>query len=141
MLFFTVLLALLPFQYGRVEQESITKARILAEAVSAIYQRLGDHQPHDYAPRLLLRVARTPHISMVNVMDHQGLVRYSTDSRESGKHYEMRVGVAHEDNELIVTHVVSEPSSTIGSVAVYIDRDLMLSVPTVSLRKWRSACH
>ncbi len=123
---FTVLLSLLPFQYGRVEQESITEARILAEAVSAIYQRLGDEQPHDYARRLLLRVARTPHIALVNVMDHQGLVRYSTDSRESGKQYEMGVGVTHEENQIIISHVVSEPSSAIGSVAVYIDRDIML---------------
>lgn len=125
-LFFTVLLSLLPFQYARVEQETVTEARILAEAVSAIYQRLGDDQPHDYARRLLLRVARTPHIALVNVMDHEGLVRYSTDSRESGKQYEMRVGITHEDNQIIITHVVSEPSSVIGSVAVYIDRDLML---------------
>lgn len=124
---FAVLLSLLPFQYGRVEQESITEARILAEAVSAIYQRLGDDQPHDYARRLLLRVARTPHIALVNVMDHQGFVRYSTDSRESGKQYELRGGVAREETEIIVSHVVSETSSNIGSVAVHIDRELMLS--------------
>lgn len=126
LLCFTVLLSLLPFQYGRVEQESITEARILAEAVSAIYQRLGDDQPHDYARRLLLRVARTPHIALVNVIDHEGMVRYSTDSRESGKRYDMRVGVTREENEIVVSHVVSEPNSAIGSVAVHIDRDLML---------------
>lgn len=122
----TILLSLLPFQYGRVEQESITEARILAEAVSAIYQRLGKDQPRDYARRLLLRVARTPDIALVNVMDPKGIVRYSTDSRELGKQEELRVGVSREENEIVVTHVVSDAASEIGGVTVVIDRDLML---------------
>lgn len=123
----TVLLSLLPFQYGRVEQEAITEARILAEAVSTIYQHLGNDQPRDYARRLLLRVARTPHISQVNVMDRKGIVRYSTDSRELGKQYATRFGVTHEENELTVSHENADADSAIGSVTVTIDRDLMLS--------------
>lgn len=122
----TILLALLPFQYGRVEHDAIIEARILAEAVSTIYQRLGDSEPHDYARGLLLRVARTPHIALVNVLEPRGTVKYSTDSRELGKHYVPRYGVVRDDGELIVTHVVAEPTATIGSVMVVIDRDLML---------------
>jgi len=122
----TVLLALLPFQYGRVEQDAITEARILAEAVSTIYQRLGDKEPRDYARRLLLRVARTPHVALVNVNDHKGFVRYSTDSRELGKQYVIRYGVTREENFLTVTYVVSDADAGIGSVQVVIDRDLML---------------
>jgi len=123
----TVVLSLLPFQYGRVEQDAITEARILAEAVATIYQRLGNHQPHDYARRLLLHVARAPHISMVNVMDPRGMVKYSTDSRELGKQYDLRYGVVRQENELLITHVVSESDSSIGGVAVAIDRELMLN--------------
>jgi diguanylate cyclase (GGDEF)-like protein len=122
----SVLLSLLPFQYGRVEQEAITEARILAEAVSAIYQRLGPGEPKDFARKLLLRVARTPHISVVNVYDERGIVRYSTDSRELGKHYAFRLGVIREENTLTVSHVAIDSSSGIGSVSVLIDRDLML---------------
>ena len=81
LLFISVVLFILPFQYGRVEEEAITEARILAEAVSTIYEQLGDDQPRDNARKLLLRVARTPHITLVNVMDKKGIVRYSTDSR------------------------------------------------------------
>lgn len=120
-----VLLSLLPFQYGRVEQDAITEARILAEAVSAIYQRLGPQEPKDIARKLLLRVARTPHISVVNVYDTQGIVRYSTDSRELGRYDVFRPGVTREDNQLTVTHIVSNSKSGIGSVSVFIDRDLM----------------
>lgn len=123
----TVVLSLLPFQYGRVEQDAITEARILAEAVSAIYQRLGDNEPLDHARRLLLQVARTHHISLVNVNDKLGYVRYSTDSRELGKHYAIRYGVLRDENMLTVTHVVPESDSGIGSVLVMIDRDLMLA--------------
>lgn len=122
----TVVLSLLPFQYGRVEQESITEARIMAEAVSAIYQRLGKEEPRDYARKLLLKVARTPYIALVNVMDHSGVVRYSTDSRQLGKQYEVRASVVKEENQLVVTHVAAEQESAVGSVAVFIDRDLML---------------
>lgn len=123
----TVVLSLLPFQYGRVEQDAITEARILAEAVSAIYQRLGDNEPLDHARRLLLQVARTHHISLVNVNDKLGFVRYSTDSQELGKHYAIRYGVLRDENVLTVTHVVPESDSGIGSVLVVIDRDLMLA--------------
>jgi diguanylate cyclase (GGDEF)-like protein len=123
----TVVLSLLPFQYGRVEQEAITEARILSEAISAIYQRLGDNEPLDHARRLLMQVARTPHISLVNVNDKFGFVRYSTDSRELGKQYAIRYGVLREENVLTLTHVVSESDSGIGSVLVVIDRDQMLA--------------
>lgn len=123
----TLVLSLLPFQYGRVEQDAITEARILAEAISAIYQRLGDNEPLDHARRLLLQVARTHHISLVNVNDKQGIVRYSTDSRELGLQYAIRYGVLRDENVLTVTHVVPESDSGIGSVLVVIDRDLMLS--------------
>lgn len=123
----TVVLPLLPFQYGRVEQNSIAEAKILAEAVATIYQRLFNDQPHDYARRLLLHVARAPHIAMVNVMDPRGIVKYSTDSRELGKLYNLRYGMTRQDNELLITHVVSEADSNIGGVSVVIDRDLMLS--------------
>lgn len=123
----TVVLSLLPFQYGRVEHDAITEARILAEAVSAIYQRLGDNEPLDHARRLLLQVARTHHISLVDVIDKLGFVRYSTDSRELGKHYAIRYGVLRDENVLTVTHVVPESDSGIGSVLVVIDRDLMLA--------------
>lgn len=121
----TVVIGLLPFQYGRVEQDTITEAKILAEAVSAIYQRLGDDQPEDYARRLLLRVARMPHITLVNVMDNEGYVRYSTDSRELGRQYESSGGVIRDDADLVVTHVTSDVASKVGSVRVVIDRDLM----------------
>ncbi|MCA9508152.1 MAG: diguanylate cyclase [Myxococcales bacterium] len=120
-----VLLLLLPFQYGRVEQDAIIEARILAEAVSAIYQRLGPKEPNDIARKLLLRVARTPHISLVNVYDTQGVVRYSTDSRELGRFDAFRPGVTKEDNLLSVTHLLSNLNNGIGSVSVFIDRDLM----------------
>lgn len=123
----SVVLFILPFQYGRVEQEAITEAHILAEAVSAIYQQLGDNQPRDNARRLLLRVARTPHITLINVMDQKGIVRYSTDSRELGRQYESRFGVAREEGGLSITHVVADNDSMVGSVTVMIDRDLMLS--------------
>lgn len=123
----SVVLFILPFQYGRVEEEAITEALILAEAVSTIYQQLGDDQPRDHARRLLLRVARTPHITLINVMDQKGIVRYSTDSRELGRQYEARLGVAREEGGLVVTHVVSDNDSSVGSVFVMIDRDLMLS--------------
>ncbi len=122
----SVLLSLLPFQYGRVEQDAITEARILAEAVSALYQRLGPQEPKDFARKLLLRIARTPHISVVNVYDQNGIVRYSTDSRELGKYYAFRLGVIKEENHLTVSHMASDSSSGIGSVSVLIDRDLML---------------
>lgn len=124
---FSILISLLPFQYSRVEQESITEARILAEAVSVIYQRLGADEPNDYARHLLLRVARTPHVALVNVIDQKGLVRYSTDSRESGRYYHNREGAESEDHQIVVTHLVSEPHSSVGSVAVVIDRDLLLA--------------
>ena len=126
-LILTVVLSLLPFQYGRVEQEAITEARILSEAISAIYQRLGDNEPLDHARRLLMQVARTPHISLVNVNDKFGFVRYSTDSRELGKQYAIRYGVLREENVLTLTHVVAESDSGIGSVLVVIDRDQMLA--------------
>lgn len=122
----SAVLFILPFQYGRVEEEAITEARILAEAVSTIYEQLGDDQPRDNARKLLLRVARTPHITLVNVMDQKGIVRYSTDSRELGRQYEARFGVAREEGGLSVTHVVSDQDSNVGSVSVVIDRDLML---------------
>lgn len=126
LLCFSVLLSLLPFQYSRVEQDSITEARILAEAVSAIYQRLGPKEPKDHARKLLLRVARTPHISLVNVYDNLGIVRYSTDSRELGKQYNLRLGVVREDNLMTVNYVSSDATTGIGGVSVFIDRDLML---------------
>lgn len=122
----SVVLFILPFQYGRVEEEAITEAHILAEAVSTIYQQLGDEQPRDHARRLLLRMARTPN-SLINVMDQKGIVRYSTDSRELGRQYEARFGVAREEEGLIVTHMVSENNASVGSVSVMIDRNLMLS--------------
>lgn len=124
---FSILLFLLPFQYGRVEQETIVEARILAEAVANIYQHLGSDHPRDYARRLLLRMARMPHIYLVNVLDQQGVVNYSTDSRELGQKYETRYGVVREDGYIIVAHVVSERESTVGSVNVVIDREVMLA--------------
>lgn len=123
----TVVFSLLPFQYGRVEQDSIAEARIISEAVSAIYERLGDTEPHDQARRLLLRVARTPHIYLVNVSNKAGVVSYSTDSRELGKHYDVRQGVTREGDILQITHVVSQASSSVGNVTVFIDRNLMLA--------------
>ncbi len=122
----SVVLFILPFQYGRVEEEAIFEAQILAEAVATIYQQLGDDQPRDKARRLLLRVASTPH-SLINVMDQKGIVRYSTDSRELGRQYEARSGVAREEGGLSVTHMVTENESSVGFVSVMIDRDLMLS--------------
>jgi diguanylate cyclase (GGDEF)-like protein len=124
---FGVLLFILPYQYGRVEQETIVEARILAEAVANIYQHLGSDHPHDYARRLLLRMARMPYIALVNVLDQQGVVRYSTDSRELGQKNEIRYGIVQEDGSIIVAHVVSERESSVGSVNVVIDRDVMLS--------------
>jgi len=114
----TVVFAMLPFQYTRVEREALTEARILAEAVSMMYQRLGNVEPKDDARKLLLRVARTPHIAMVNIHDSEGFVRYSTDSRELGKLYPIRLGVISEDNMITVSQ---------GSASVVIDRDLMLA--------------
>ena len=72
-------------------------------------------------------MARVRHISLVNIQDKQGIVRYSTDSRELGKEIALNYGIIKEDNEIIVTHVVSESNSSIGSVSVFIERDLMLS--------------
>jgi diguanylate cyclase (GGDEF)-like protein len=123
----SVVLFILPFQYGRVEEEAIGEANILAEAVSTIYQQLGDNQPRDKARRLLLRVARTPYITLINVMDQKGIVRYSTDSRELGRQYEARFGVAREEGGLNVTYMVPDSDSLVGSVSVMIDRDLMLN--------------
>jgi diguanylate cyclase (GGDEF)-like protein len=122
----TVLLSLLPFQYGRIEQDAIFEARVLAEAVATIYQRLGDNEPRDHARHLLLRVARTPHVALVNVNDHKGFVRYSTDSRELGRQYSIRYGIMREENFLTITHLALDPNASIGSVQVVIDRDLML---------------
>lgn len=123
----TVVFALMPFQYGRVEQESISDAKLIAEAVSFAYDRLGNSEPHEHARRLLLRIARTPHIFLINVADQEGVVRYSTDSRELGKHYDLRQGVVHEDNILQVTYAVAKPSSDLGGVTVFIDRHEMLA--------------
>lgn len=121
-----VIFSLLPFQFSRVEQNALVEARILAEAVSAIYQRIGASEPKEEARRLLLRVARTPHIAMVNVLDYKGYVRYSTDSRELGKLYASRYGVSSEENYLIVSHLVPNAENGVGSVSVFIDRDRML---------------
>lgn len=123
----TILFSILPFQYSRVEKEAITEARILAEAVSTIYQSLKDEQPHEQARRLLLRVARIPHISLVNILDKDGFIKYSTDSRELGKKTPINFGVIKEENQIIVSHVVSENNSSIGSVNVIIDRELMIA--------------
>lgn len=122
-----VIFCLAPFEYKRVEKEILTEAKILAEVVASIYQRLGDKEPYDYARKLLLRMARVRHISLVNIQDKHGIVRYSTDSRELGKEIALNYGIVREDNEIIVTHVVSDANSSIGSVSVFIERDLMLS--------------
>jgi hypothetical protein len=124
---FSILLFLLPFRYNRVEQDTIVEARILAEAVANTFQHLVLAHPPDYARRLLLRMARMPHIHLVNVLDQNGVVTYSTDSRELGQKHETRYGVMREDGYLIVTHVVPERESSVGSVNVIIDRDLMLA--------------
>lgn len=124
---FGVLLFLLPYQYARIEQETIVEARILAEAIANIYQHLGSDQPHDYARRILLRMARMPHITLVDVVDQQGIVRYSTDSRQLGQKTETNYGVVRDDGLLIVSYVVPERDSQVGSVNIIIDRDVMLS--------------
>lgn len=121
-----VVFSILPLQYNRVEKDAIIEARILAEAVSTIYRHLGDVQPLEYARRLLLRMARMPHVYMVDVLDPQGIVLYSTDPMEVGKHYESRHGAAREDGLLLVTHLVSDPDSNIGGVRIAIDSELLL---------------
>lgn len=123
----TILFSLLPFQYSKIEKEAVVEARILAEAVSTIYQNLNEEQPHEYARRLLLRVARMPHISQVNVLDKNGYVKYSTDSRDLGKKMPINFGVLHEDDFITVSHVVSEQNTLIGSVSVIVDRKLIIS--------------
>ena len=121
-----IILCLAPFEYARMEKEVITEAKILAEVVSSIYQKLGDNEPHDYARKLLLRMARMRHVSLVNIQDKQGFVRYSTDSRELGKITSFNYGVIKENNDIIVTYNVTNPASSIGSVSVIIENNLML---------------
>lgn len=124
---FSILLFLLPFRYNRVEQDMVIEARILAEAVSNTFQHLMLSHPPEYARRLLLRMARMPHIHMVNVLDQNGIVSYSTDSRELGKKYDTGYGISRDDGYIIVTHVVPERESSVGSVNVVINKDLMLA--------------
>lgn len=121
----SLFLALIPFHYSRNQKQVITEAHILAEAVCAIYERLGYNEPKDFARSILLRVARTPYVSLVNVQDKNGLVNYSTDSRELGRHYDIKYGVLLQTNEIRVTHITSDTNTSIGSVTVVIDKDLM----------------
>ena len=121
-----IILCLAPFEYSRMEKEIITEAKILAEVVSSIYKKLGDNEPHDYARKLLLRMARMRHVSVVNIQDKQGVVKYSTDSRELGKTISFSYGVVKENNDIIVSHSINDPRSSIGSVSVIIENDLML---------------
>lgn len=121
-----IILCLAPFEYSRMEKEIITEAKILAEVVSSIYKKLGDNEPHDYARKLLLRMARMRHVSVVNIQDKQGVVKYSTDSRELGKIMSFSYGVVKENNDIIVSHSINDPRSSIGSVSVIIENDLML---------------
>lgn len=121
-----VMLSLIPFRYASVEQEAVTEAHILAEAVATIYRQLGDDQPHDHARRMLLRVARTPHISLVNVLGPKRTVKYSTDSRELGKYYQHTLRVIKEDGSIVVTYVEPNANSNVSSVIVIIDRIMLI---------------
>lgn len=112
------LAVMLPFERTVAQRESAAEARVLSEAVAAMYMTVDRTSEMEQASRLLLRVARVPHVEFVNVLDRHGVVLYSTDTAQIGRQVSFRHGTHVGDGVLTVTHMVSSQKTPIGAVSV-----------------------
>lgn len=126
-LFAVALVIVFPMKRREAKRSAIVETRNLAEAVSVIYGALDPTKEMAEAERLLLRVARAPHISYISVLDRTGIILYSTIRENVGTKLEIKNGYREENGQLIVSHVLSQSLSPLGAVVIASDLYLVFA--------------